>query len=189
MKKGVGAKTAREMFTEYTKENLNKVIKAMGIGPDEAAKMHGLVDKYPRIAAHLTDIQHIPNEQGGLANFSEGFQPGMGAIALTNRAKSAPAHALAHEMTHAAQNIGLKDKFRSSYDDATALLTKQGEDGYLRNPFEVSARRAADHKVPLAPADPDAAAAMEQLLRQAGVKRTPGPVPATVQLRKLRDPY
>lgn len=183
MGKAGGGVAARQASTKGFLEQLEGLIQRMGIGPDQAAKMRELTNKYPRVAAHA-GITEIPNNPEGVANFNS-TGGGLGMIGVTPRAveRSDMAHSFAHELGHAAQNVGRKS-FRSDYNKANDVV------GYFDNPFERSARAIADRKVPMQ--GQDLGAETFHLLKEMGLmpnaKRPRGPQPATVALRKILDP-
>lgn len=176
-----GAKAARLKGTQNAIETLKQVGQSIGASPEQIAEAVKVMEKRPRVAAH-TAVQEIFAKDpsmgaSGIANYTPSGH-GMGTIGLTERAAPSMAHSTAHEMGHAAQNIGVKNNFTPMYNDAE-LLT-----GYFDNPFERSARRIADNKVPL-PSTPETAAVWDQLLEQMGKVRRPGLPPVTEQLRKM----
>lgn len=147
-------KLARGAATKESMKTLKMALKALNLAPDEAAKITQIAKKYPRIMAHTSTGPALPAESS-LAGTHTAWDavPGLSMIQLRPSPGSIDpqkvARAFAHELTHSAQAIGLKERFKPLYLGAEEALSDLGPRlAYLENPFERSARAAASRRAP-----------------------------------------
>lgn len=189
-KQGMGGTAVRKEMTESALASLKSTLEAIGATPDQIAKAIQVATKYPRVLAHTLTRPMTAVEAGmkdsGLARFSPRGSGLAGTGEISLKAHSDPAHSVAHELTHAAQNVSRKSRFTPEYNEAESILRETGGDPYWDNPFEVNARATADRKVPLG-MDPSTDPIMADINQFLGRRRTPGPTPATQKLTRLRQ--
>lgn len=148
---GMIAKAPKSAGIEVIKR-LRTLPTLSGFSPDAVNYATRLYSKYPRLFAHLGEVStHPPSSFKDLAgsNLGEtvghaqgatisGYRPkGFTDISiLQGRFGEGAAKTLAHELTHAAQNLRQPNDFWNKYSRASQLL------GYENNPYEERARSA-----------------------------------------------
>lgn len=161
MKAGGGGKLARQAATQSSIGSLVKTLTNMRVAPQEIETAKQFLEKYPRVAAHNSfpgistesigrsdaiggAVAHPLKDPGhSLTLFSDRFGEGKGPWSFMRDTPPAPVnHVLAHEMTHGAQRVALKQNYQPIYDLA------QKELGYGYNPLEQSARHVAEKHFP-----------------------------------------
>lgn len=154
MKAGGGGKLARQAATEKNLGDLVKRLLDVGAPQKEITEALEFAKSRPRVMGHMGVSQELPkgmaigsNEPVGGGFSRIRLSPGvtMGDGINENISMIKPKHfgsTIAHEMTHAAQNVSLKDKLTPLY------LQGNKEFGYLDNPFEQGARRVQEKHFP-----------------------------------------
>ncbi len=164
-------KVARMAATEAAKGSLLRTTAGMGHAPEAIDAAMAILDKFPRVAAHVAQFRDMPI--GAKAAGASGLNlpasrtgnPKMSQIGLLDQRgyenkgmvdqmyNVNPLSAerssfldmptnVAHELTHAAQRINKGAALEPDY------YAKNAERGYWDNPYEIGAREAAAKKVP-----------------------------------------
>lgn len=139
---------ARVAATDAARQQLVKTLTTMGASAPEQVKILAIVDRYPQLLAHQTEIKPI-----GLwdrltnTNTAGRYEPmdasrGTGRISINPEGPSY-GHTLFHELTHGKQGVVLKEKFLPTY------IEQQDVHGYAKMPMETSAVNMGDKYFPL----------------------------------------
>lgn len=170
---GEAAKGVRMKATEQAIEQLKAAWETLGAAPEKIKQGVEFLTKYPRIAAHhaFEASDAIPTKltQRSAAGGHYGSPTGLGQIKFAKEAMADPVGTLAHEMTHGAHQIGLKEFADPLYADAERMV------GYGPNPHEKLARFSTDARVPIESlATPEAAPKLRLRTPERLSQRGPG---------------
>lgn len=154
IKEGAPNIAARVMSTNARLGQLKQILEEMlgngGTTSEAADNALSVAKRYPRVLAHVNDITNVRAPESGLpprGSFTPAERPGTGTMFLRSSGNKTVDNTVAHELTHAAQNVALKRDFMPSYMKETV------ERGYKGNRFEVAANAAARKRAPLPEGD------------------------------------
>ena len=150
---GVPDIAARSAATTKAMGAMRRTLMGLGMAPDVLDATTTIAAKYPRVMAHVDDVYRPGRLERVLNGVNknvagqqlDGSLPGRSELAIyrntVNPSSLDYANTFFHELTHAAQNVGLKGDFTPEYNMSDKVYK------YRTNPFEQSANAVAARRL------------------------------------------